>query len=123
MEGRYGNDELSQFLVTVAFVILLLSLIKPLRFLYIVSILIMAWALIRCYSKNIEKQYAEREKYLRFKDGWENEVAFRHNQRVDRKTHRYFRCKRCKTVLRIPKGKGKVEVRCPKCHETTIKKS
>ena len=123
MRGRYGNDEFTQFLVRAAFVILLISLIRPLRFLYLFSLAIMLWAIIRCYSKNTEKRYAEREKYLRYKSAREDEISFRQNQWADRKTHKYFRCKNCGAVLRVPKGKGKIEVRCPKCHESTIKKS
>ena len=121
--GCYGTDELSQFLVRAAFIILLLSLIKPLRFLYAFSVLIMLSVLYRCYSKNMEKRYAERERYLRFTDRWKEEKFYRQSQWMNRKTHRYFRCKHCKAILRVPRGMGKIEVRCPKCHATTIKKS
>ena len=123
MDGSYGNDEFSQFLIRAAFTILLVSLIPPLRFLYALSVAIMLWALIRCYSKNMEKRYAEREKYLRFKRAHKEELSFRQRQWADRKTHKYLRCKQCRTILRIPKGMGKVEVRCPKCQAVTIRKS
>lgn len=123
MEGRYGSDELTQFLISVAFVILLVSLVPKLRFLYVFSAAIMLWAVVRCYSRNMDKRYAEREKYLRFKRAQEEELSFRQRQWVDRKTHKYLRCKQCKAILRIPKGMGKVEVHCPKCHTVTIRKS
>ena len=91
--------------------------------LYVTAILIMVWALIRCYSRNIEKRYAERESYLQLRNRWKAKVLFRKKQWEDRKTYRYFRCKNCKTVMRIPKGKGKVEVRCPVCRETILTRS
>ncbi len=42
---------------------------------------------------------------------------------ADRKTYKYYRCKYCETVFRIPKGKGKVRVTCPGCKEQYTKKT
>lgn len=33
----------------------------------------------------------------------------------DRKTHKYFKCRNCKAVIRVPKRKGGGVVACPKC--------
>ncbi|WP_207645519.1 hypothetical protein [Marvinbryantia formatexigens] len=32
-----------------------------------------------------------------------------------RKTHRIFMCKVCGKKVRVPKGKGKIEITCPSC--------
>jgi ribosomal protein L37AE/L43A len=37
------------------------------------------------------------------------------NRLKDAKTHRYFSCPNCKQSLRLPKGKGKIIIICPKC--------
>ena len=31
------------------------------------------------------------------------------------KEHKYFTCKSCKTICRVPAGKGKIVITCPKC--------
>ena len=31
------------------------------------------------------------------------------------KEHKYFTCPNCKTVCRVPRGKGKIVITCPKC--------
>ena len=32
-----------------------------------------------------------------------------------RKTHKFYRCPKCKTWLRVPKGRGKITITCVKC--------
>ena len=41
----------------------------------------------------------------------------------DRKTHRYFRCPQCRATVRVPRGKGKIRITCPKCKHQFVKKS
>ena len=41
----------------------------------------------------------------------------------DRKVSRYYICKSCHQQIRVPKGKGRIEIRCPKCNERFIKKT
>ena len=31
------------------------------------------------------------------------------------KEHKYFTCPNCRTVCRVPRGKGKIIITCPKC--------
>ena len=42
-------------------------------------------------------------------------------RRQDRE-HRYFTCKSCGTICRVPAGKGKIEITCPKCGSKAIDK-
>lgn len=123
MYGRYGYDELSRTLTIAAMVGLFLSWIPGLQFLYIFALILCIWSLFRCYSRNLEKRQAERMAYLRLSGKIKGWFSLRKRMWHDRKTHRYFRCKGCGTVLRVPKGKGKIEVSCAKCHNTFITKT
>jgi hypothetical protein len=123
MSGRYGCDELSAALSVVTLVGLVLSCIPRLRILIVPTMFFCIWSLFRCYSKNLEKRRAERESYLRFTGQVRSRLHVRQKAWKERKTHRYFRCKQCHTVLRVPKGKGKVKINCPKCHTELVKKT
>ncbi len=116
MQGRYGIDELSKALYITGLVFLISSLFSPLRFLNILAFAFMLWSCIRCYSKNISRRRAERETYLKITGGIRSWFRLQKDKWRDRKTFRYYRCKECRAPLRVPKGKGKIRVRCPKCH-------
>jgi hypothetical protein len=123
MIGRYGMDELSAATSVVVLVGLILSCIPKLRILYLPILLLWGWSLFRCYSKNLEKRQRERAAYLRFTGRIKSWFGFRKKAWAERKTHRYYRCKQCHAVLRVPKGKGKIKITCPGCHCEIIKKT
>ena len=39
------------------------------------------------------------------------------------KEHRYYDCPRCRQQVRVPRGKGKIAISCPKCKEKFIRKT
>lgn len=123
MQGRYGIDELSRFTYILSLVIVILSLFNPLRFLSILALALMLWSCIRCYSKNLSKRRHERDIYLKITAAMKSWGRLQKDKWRDRKDYRYFRCKQCKATLRVPKGKGTIRVRCPKCHAELQKKT
>ena len=44
-------------------------------------------------------------------------------QREDRKHFRFFKCPACRQKIRVPRGKGRIEITCPRCGSKFIKKS
>ncbi len=122
MQGRYGIDELSKALQITSLVLLILSLFPPLRFFYIPAIILMIWSCIRCYSRALARRRNERDRYLTLIGAIRSWFRLQKDKWRDRKTYQYFRCKKCHTPLRVPKGKGRICIRCPKCqHELNAK--
>lgn len=121
MQGRYGYDELSRFLIIFSLVLMILSMIKILWFLNIFALICLMWATFRCYSKNIQKRLYEQEQFLKITQKPRKFFSVQKMKWQDRKIYRYFKCKNCKATLRVPKGKGKIEITCPKCKTKEIK--
>ena len=84
----------------------------------LVTTAMVLWALFRVFSRNLERRRAENAAFLQ-KVWWPLKRRFDsgRQQRMD-KEHKYFTCPNCKTVCRVPVGKGKIVITCPKCrHE------
>ena len=123
MQGRYGYDELSRFLSIAGLILLILSRFRGLSLLYIPGAAAVIWSSVRMYSKKIEKRQKERAWYIAKRDAVMGFFNLNKRRWQDRKTFAYFKCERCGTVLRVPKGKGKIKVTCPKCHQESFRKS
>lgn len=121
--GRYGMDALNKLLFIIGAILLLPVWIWQIRSLEILFLLILVYAYFRAFSRNIGKRYAENQKYLAATANIRAFCRKRKNRFAQRKTHRFFHCPQCKQRVRVPKGKGKINIRCPKCGEQFVKKS
>ena len=115
MMGRYGTDKLSMTILTVGVIVSIVSIFMPFPLIKLVlttvSYVLMFWAIFRCFSRNTYKRYQENRKYLMWLD------------KVKDRQHEYFSCPRCRQPVRVPRGKGKIAIKCPKCGEKFIKKT
>ena len=133
MYGRYGNDQLNQFLSVAALVVLIVNLFVKVPFLWLGALALLIWTYFRMFSRNTSKRYAENERFLslisRFRRGGYGgysggrSAAERRAQREQRKYYRFFVCPHCSQKVRVPKGKGKIEITCPKCRTSFIRKT
>ena len=123
MYGRYGNDSLNHFLLIVTLILLLLAYLPYMGGCLLLAIAIMIWSNVRCFSRNIGKRQRELMKYLALRNRIKGFFSLRKKIWRERKTHRYFKCKGCKAMLRVPKGKGTIDVTCPRCKRITVKKT
>lgn len=123
MQGRYGMDELSVFLTMLGMVLAILSMFPFLGVLGIFAFASLIWSYVRCFSRNFERRRRERVKYLTLKNKASSKWSFMKRRFRERKTHRYYKCPMCKTVLRVPRGRGKIRINCPKCKNSIIKKT
>lgn len=121
--GRYGIDALSKLLLILSLILMVISWMPSLWWIYFFAFAIMIWALYRGFSRNIDKRRRELERYFKIKNGIKNFFKLQRNKLRDRKTHVYFKCKKCKAVLRVPKGKGSIVVICTRCKDRIEKKT
>lgn len=122
MRGRYGVDQFSKFLSVLTLVLMIVGLFTH-PILYYLGIAGMIYMYFRVFSKNYSKRSTENQWYMRksYKvRGWFDK---RKKMWKLKKTHRIFKCPTCNQKIKIPKGKGKIEIRCSKCGTKFIKRS
>ena len=121
--GAYGADQMSRFLLIIAVICLVLSYVTPLSMLYWLGFVIIGYGYFRLFSKNIPKRYHENESYMRIQNtvpGFFKNFKYNLEQR---KNYHIYKCPSCAQKIRIPRGKGNIVVRCPKCHTEFQKRS
>ena len=123
MSGRYGADQLSRFILAVSLILLVLNIFTNLRIIYLAALIVLAWCYFRMFSRNIAKRSAENQKYLNMV--WKSKVKFGKfkNRIVQSKDYHIYKCPSCGQKIRIPRGKGKICITCPKCRTEFEKKS
>ena len=67
--------------------------------------------------------YAENQKYLALENRLRRFWGQKRYLIQQRKEYHIYKCPGCKQKIRIPRGKGKISIRCPKCGEEFIKNS
>ncbi len=122
MQGRYGNDQFNHFLMILSLAVMILSIFwKPQ--LYLVAVALLAWGYYRMFSKKVYSRAVENQKYLSIRENVLKKLRREKNLLEQRKTYHIYKCPGCGQKVRIPRGKGKVEVHCPKCGMDFIKRS
>ena len=115
MMGRYGTDKLNMVILGAALAVcvagMFIRMPKVNLLLTVISYVLMGWAIFRMLSRNTYKRYQENRKYLMLL------------QRLKDREHRYYDCPRCRQQIRVPRGKGKIAITCPKCREKFVKKT
>ena len=111
MTGRYGMDQLNAAMMVASAVTALLSMVTRSFVLLVVTYVLLGYAVFRAMSRQQYQRYQENRRYLMMLD------RFR-----DRK-NRYYKCPKCRQMVRVPRGKGKISITCPKCGTKFIKKT
>ena len=122
MYGRNGSDQLNIALLVVYLTLwlvggLIASIFSSSVLAAIVNALMTTLMIIiffRMFSKNLAKRRAENAKFLNWWYPVKNNLVGMKARRAD-KAHKYFTCRSCKTICRVPVGKGKIVITCPKC--------
>ena len=111
MYGRYGTDKLNMALLILGVVLTLLGSITNLYALGVLAYLPLIAVLYRMFSRNITRRQRENQRFNQF------------FIRIKDRNSRYFSCPRCHQTVRVPRGRGKINIHCPKCGNYFVKKS
>ena len=123
MQGRYGTDDFYKFLFWVALIGIVINWVFKSQLLSFVVTLILVYAMYRVLSKNHSARYAENQRYLQATAKIRYWFDQQKKLMEERKYHHIYTCPKCRQKIRIPKGKGKIMIRCPKCHHEFQKRS
>ena len=113
---RNGADALSCFLIGVAFFLVVLCLVAGQKYVTLIALIPIGFAIFRILSKNLEKRTKENAAFVGFFRSLSGKYRLTRDRVRDRKTHVYFRCGCCERWIRVERGLGEVEVTCPGCH-------
>ena len=122
--GRYGSDQLNMAILVAAVLVSLTNsvltvflrestvysgIVAPILSVIVYGLLI--YSFFRMFSRNIYKRQRENRRFTQL---W---------MRLKDRNNRYFRCPNCKQTVRVPRGRGKICIRCPKCGEKFTRKT
>ena len=116
-QGRNGFDTLAKATWAVTFVFILLSLIHGVvgYVFYVLSMVSLLYTLFRVLSRNLYKRGEENRRFVERTYRLRRFIADQRVRFSQRKEYKFFRCPTCHTYLRVPRGKGKLQITCRKC--------
>ncbi len=123
MIGRYGMDQLSKVLNWISLIFLIISMIVKHDIFLWIAIAILLYSYYRIFSRNTAKRYQENIKFLDFVGKIKQKRNRSRYQQEQRKIYKFFVCPQCKQKVRVPKGKGKICITCPKCRMEFVRRS
>ncbi|MBR2045411.1 MAG: hypothetical protein IJ958_04675 [Agathobacter sp.] len=123
MQGRNGVDQFSQFLNGIVLVLFVISIFTKSAILDWAPFVLMGYMYFRIFSRNIPKRSMENQRFCNMRYDFSIKKNKMKKEWEQRKIYRFFRCPMCKQRVRVPKGRGKICITCPKCREEFVRRS
>lgn len=119
MKNKLNADEFGIFLVWLGIISSFISYFAKSSFLYTLGLVFFLFAIFRAFSRNFAKRRLEnnwfKAKFLNPVKKSLRGLKGSFKVKRDDKNYKYITCPTCGQKLRIPKNKGKIKVKCPKC--------
>jgi len=124
MNGRYGSDQLNFAIIITS---ILISLIGGIVFnrSMIITVIVYTLSFIVLYRAFSKKIYVRQKENLKFMS-LIRPIKSKYNLiklNLTQKQFKHVQCPRCHRTLRVPRGRGKIEISCPHCHVSFDKRS
>ena len=123
MTGRYGSDQLNFALLIFCLLLSFAAQLIGIYALFLVSYIPLIFAIIRMFSRNISKRRAENAWFMKRWVPVRTWCVQKFMMLRQSKQYRFYRCPTCHTTVRVPRGKGKIQIHCPSCGTSFIKKT
>ena len=123
MVGRYGVDQLNRAMLITSLVLMVLSWFGLRTVFYTIGLVLLILCNIRMFSRNFQARYKENTVYVNQINKIRYFISKLKYKKNTSKTHHIYSCPTCKQKIRVPRGKGKIMIHCPKCHTEFMKKS
>jgi predicted RNA-binding Zn-ribbon protein involved in translation (DUF1610 family) len=123
MYGRNGTDELALTFLGAGLLLGILYRFTGWLPVYGVSMACYIYSIFRTFSRSVSKRRAENAKFVGFWRNLKDRWGLYRCDAEERKAYRHFQCPNCRQKIRIPRGRGKVEIRCPHCGTAFVKKT
>ena len=124
--GIYGMDGLSCGLLFLSILINVLTAVIPVEAvqrLNAVGLIPILICILRFFSHNRARRERENERFLKIMRPLFEYFDRKSEEREQARIFRFFNCPACSQKIRVPKGKGKIEITCPKCGNAFVRKS
>lgn len=126
MQGRYGSDNLSRFLLVVWLIFIILSSFIRIPYFWVIELAFIVYLYFRMFSRNIPARYKENQVYLKIRNkviGFFRFLPEKIRSMLPNSPYHIYNCPSCGQKIRIPRGKGNIIVRCPRCSHEFRKRS
>lgn len=127
MQGRYGTDQLNKFLLYLALGVMIVNMLirNPgiHQLLYYLSVVLLIISYVRMLSRDYAKRSRENQKFLTLRARILGKFGRGGRNTAQQPGVKIFKCPSCKQKIRVPSGKGKIEITCPKCKHAFIRRS
>ena len=123
MAGRYGSDQLNNAFLLLACVLMVIEWGLGWRWMSVFILALLLLCYFRMFSRNISGRNEENQKYLSWTAGIRRSFTQTKNRIVQSKDYHIYKCPACGQKIRIPRGKGKICITCPKCRHEFEKRS
>ena len=121
--GAYGTDRFTRFLIVLFLVVFVITSFTKTKADQLLPTAIIVYTYFRILSRNIPARYRENERYQRIASLARSRVLNMKRTLGDRRENHIYKCPSCGQKIRIPRGKGRIMVRCPKCAGEFLKVS